>query len=113
MASEPIRGCYLKANLLSRKITGSAHRRNRMFKIQALLAAPCRQQSNAANRKVDGVTAGKTSNSGESEERTTRLWRWVLESWPQFIFWTGLLSFGSACLNSERLPLEAVLVGPL
>ena len=55
----------------------------------------------------------RTSNSKESEERTALLWRWVLERWPQFIFWTGLLSFASACLNSERLPVEAVFVGPL
>ena len=59
------------------------------------------------------MTAGKASHSGEDGERTTRLWRWILERWPDFVLWIGLLLFWFACINSEHLPLEALFVGPV
>jgi hypothetical protein len=48
----------------------------------------------------------------ESEERTPRLWSWVMNSWPHVIFRAGLLLFCLACIYSEDLPIEAVFVGP-
>ena len=50
---------------------------------------------------------------GEEQEQTPRLQLRLIERWPHIIIWTGLLLFWLACIDSTRLPLEAVLVGPV
>ena len=37
----------------------------------------------------------------------------AVASWPVCLFWGGLGLFWAACLSGDRLPVEAVLVGPL
>jgi hypothetical protein len=37
---------------------------------------------------------------------------WILDRWPELLVWSGLVLFWAACIWSERLPLEALLVGP-
>jgi len=37
---------------------------------------------------------------------------WAAEHWPAVILHTGWILFGIACLNSARLPVEALFVGP-
>jgi hypothetical protein len=49
----------------------------------------------------------------EDQEQTSRLLLFIIDRWPHFIIWTGLLLFWLACIDSAHLPLEAVLVGPV
>jgi hypothetical protein len=41
-----------------------------------------------------------------------RFENWVLRQWPRLLLHTGWVLFGIACLNSARLPVEALFVGP-
>jgi len=41
-----------------------------------------------------------------------KLETWVTERWPGVILHSGWILFGIACLNSARLPVEAMFVGP-
>jgi hypothetical protein len=54
----------------------------------------------------------KASQSGEGEEQAPRMWRWILKRWPYLFVWSGVFLFWLACINSERLPVEALCVGP-
>ena len=57
--------------------------------------------------------ADHRSPGGEDQQRGPRLLPWIIERWPHFIIWTGLVLFWLACMDSAHLPLEAVLVGPI
>ena len=35
-----------------------------------------------------------------------------LPQWPRWLFWLGWGFFGATCLAGERLPPDAVLIGP-
>jgi hypothetical protein len=48
----------------------------------------------------------------EGEGRASQLRLLIIERWPHIIFWTGLLLFWLACIDSAHLPFETVLVGP-
>jgi hypothetical protein len=37
---------------------------------------------------------------------------WAVQQWPWLILHAGWVLFGIACLNSARLPVEALFVGP-
>jgi len=37
---------------------------------------------------------------------------WTVHHWPRLLLHAGWVLFGIACLNSARLPVEALLVGP-
>jgi hypothetical protein len=37
---------------------------------------------------------------------------WALEQWPRLLLYAGWVLFGAACLESARLPVEALFVGP-
>jgi len=37
---------------------------------------------------------------------------WVVQQWPMLLVRAGLAVFCLACVKSERLPSEAILVGP-
>jgi len=41
-----------------------------------------------------------------------RLHTWAVRKWPKVLVGAGLFLFALACLNSARLPVEALLVGP-
>ena len=44
--------------------------------------------------------------------RSDKLYAWAVQRWPMLLLRTGLALFWVACINSWRLPIEAVLVGP-
>jgi hypothetical protein len=37
---------------------------------------------------------------------------WTLRQWPRLLLHAGWVLFGIACLDSPRLPVEALFVGP-
>jgi hypothetical protein len=37
---------------------------------------------------------------------------WTVRQWPRVLLHAGWIVFGVACLNSARLPVEALFVGP-
>jgi hypothetical protein len=37
---------------------------------------------------------------------------WSVHQWPRLLLHAGWVLFGIACLNSARLPVEALFVGP-
>jgi hypothetical protein len=37
---------------------------------------------------------------------------WTLQRWPRLLLHSGWVLFGIACLDSARLPVEALFVGP-
>jgi hypothetical protein len=37
---------------------------------------------------------------------------WTVYQWPKLLLHAGWVLFGIACLNSARLPVEALFVGP-
>jgi hypothetical protein len=41
-----------------------------------------------------------------------RFENWTVHQWPTLLLHAGWVLFGMACLNSARLPVEALLVGP-
>jgi len=41
-----------------------------------------------------------------------KLYTWTVQKWPTLLLRTGLALFGIACINSGRLPIEALFVGP-
>jgi hypothetical protein len=41
-----------------------------------------------------------------------RFENWTARQWPRLLLHAGWVLFGIACLNSARLPVEALLVGP-
>jgi hypothetical protein len=41
-----------------------------------------------------------------------KLYAWVTQKWPMLLLRAGLALFWLACLNSGRLPIEALFVGP-
>src|SRR5271165_6484271 len=41
-----------------------------------------------------------------------RFENWTAHQWARFLMQAGWLLFGIACLNSARLPAEALLIGP-
>ena len=41
-----------------------------------------------------------------------KLYAWVIQKWPTLLLRAGLALFWLACLNSGRLPIEALFVGP-
>jgi hypothetical protein len=41
-----------------------------------------------------------------------RFENWTARQWPRLLLHAGWLLFGIACLNSARLPVETLLVGP-
>jgi hypothetical protein len=41
-----------------------------------------------------------------------RFERWAVHQWPKLLLHAGWALFGIACLDSARLPAEALLVGP-
>ena len=61
---------------------------------------------------MSGRSVNRLSHGEEVEEQAPQLWLWILQRWPHIILWTGLLLFWFACIDSARLPFEAVLVGP-
>ncbi|MGO4880386.1 MAG: hypothetical protein ACLP59_06130 [Bryobacteraceae bacterium] len=38
---------------------------------------------------------------------------WANRQWPELVVWAGLAVFCFTCLDSARLPAEAILAGPL
>jgi hypothetical protein len=41
-----------------------------------------------------------------------RFENWTVHHWPRVLLHAGWILFGIACLDSARLPVEALLVGP-
>ena len=41
-----------------------------------------------------------------------RLYIWAVQKWPTLLLRAGLALFWLACINSGRLPIEALFVGP-
>jgi hypothetical protein len=41
-----------------------------------------------------------------------KLYAWAVQKWPTLLLKTGLALFWLACINSGRLPIEALFVGP-
>jgi hypothetical protein len=37
---------------------------------------------------------------------------WTVYQWPRLLLYAGWVLFGIACLDSARLPVEALFVGP-
>jgi hypothetical protein len=41
-----------------------------------------------------------------------RFENWLVHQWPRLLLHAGWMVFGIACLDSARLPVEALYVGP-
>jgi len=41
-----------------------------------------------------------------------KLYTWAVQEWPMLLLKAGLVMFWLACINSVRLPIEALIVGP-
>ncbi|HUE21371.1 MAG TPA: hypothetical protein VMQ86_06800 [Bryobacteraceae bacterium] len=41
-----------------------------------------------------------------------RFENWTVQQWPRLLLHAGWVLFGIACLDSARLPVEALFVGP-
>jgi hypothetical protein len=48
----------------------------------------------------------------DHQELPDRLYAWAVQKWPTLLLRTGLALFWLACINSWRLPIEALFVGP-
>jgi hypothetical protein len=44
--------------------------------------------------------------------RSDKLYAWAVQKWPGILLRIGLALFWLACINSWRLPVEALFVGP-
>jgi hypothetical protein len=53
-----------------------------------------------------------TSREEDHQEAPDRLYTWAIQKWPALLLKAGLALFWLACLNSVRLPIEALFVGP-
>jgi len=60
-----------------------------------------------------GINDDRQSHDGEGQEQAPPVRHWIVERRPHIIFWTGLLLFWLACIDSAHLPIEAILVGPV
>ena len=48
----------------------------------------------------------------QSEEARRRMYSRIAQHWPGFLISSGFLLFALACIDSDKLPTAALLVGP-
>ena len=48
----------------------------------------------------------------DRRELPERVYTWTVQKWPALLLKAGLALFWLACIDSGRLPIEALFVGP-